>query len=615
MSDVQVKVDILPQIEKSALESAVKNAASGLQLKIDDIQIAKGALQDGIKTASSGLKLDVGDIQFTNTANMGKNLAAGIQDQFNRAQKKSQLVPKLDYRAIQHGMKKTATSLTPLETKLNRLISNGLDTAQAEKFRGSLTRITGDVKKLSSATGHEFARMQNSINKEMNKLTDGMAKSEQKLQKQYVKDNLRTVNSRYNSLTGKMDKTGVGGRRSELDISYQNARTAVERAAAAKFSGDASKIASTGAAAKQAVDSFHTLSRSIDETFSHYSRLKNVLSKLETNKSILGSDPDADTAKLAELDQELTKLRSTLSQMGTASGGEFEKLRAEADNTAMSAGKISDNLKAGLKDITSDMRPVLKMLEQIQNLERNNPNLVGSNTGSRIAELKRELEGIVNLGQSTKTRNQQLETELKEAMIGASNEGFNIHGGQKTTSKIASLFQNVTGAMIFYEGFQKAKQAARAMYESVVSVDDAMTQLKIVTGASGSEMATFFKEAAASATELGHSVSDVLGSIETFSRLGYNLNDALSLSNAATVMSNVAAVGVDESTSGLTSIIKGYGLSADQSMDVADKLTLVGQNWAVSAGELMEALSRGGSSLAAANNSLDESVALIAAGN
>ena len=142
-----------------------------------------------------------------------------------------------------------------------------------------------------------------------------------------------------------------------------------------------------------------------------------------------------------------------------------------------------------------------------------------------------------------------------------------------------------------------------------------MTQLQIVSGASSSQMTEFFNEASESAEKFGASVTDTLSSIETFARLGYNLKDSLDLTQAATVMSNVADVSTDEATTGITAIIKGYGLQASDAMNVADELTLVGEKYAVSASELMTALERGGSSLAAANNSIEESVALIAAGN
>ena len=106
-----------------------------------------------------------------------------------------------------------------------------------------------------------------------------------------------------------------------------------------------------------------------------------------------------------------------------------------------------------------------------------------------------------------------------------------------------------------------------------------------------------------------------MDSIEVFSRLGYGLTDALDLANAATLMSNVGATTVDEATTGITSIIKGFGLEASEAEFVADKLVEVGHKYAISAAELMTAMQNGGAAMSAANNDLDETIAIFAAGN
>nr|DAO56446.1 MAG TPA: minor tail protein [Caudoviricetes sp.] len=155
----------------------------------------------------------------------------------------------------------------------------------------------------------------------------------------------------------------------------------------------------------------------------------------------------------------------------------------------------------------------------------------------------------------------------------------------------------------------------RQIYTNVVEINSAMTQLKIVTGATDSQMTKFFNSATASAKKLGASITDILKSIETFSRLGYGLEDATTLAEYAQMMSNVAGVTTDEATTGLTSIIKGYGLNVSQAEHVADVLVEVGQKYAVSASELMEAYSHAGAALSASNTSFEKSAGLIAAAN
>lgn len=160
-----------------------------------------------------------------------------------------------------------------------------------------------------------------------------------------------------------------------------------------------------------------------------------------------------------------------------------------------------------------------------------------------------------------------------------------------------------------------AWRATQKMVQATIELDDAFTQLKIVTGATDSEMEKFSDTAIKLSKSLGQSVADVTKSIETFSRLGYNLPDASALAEYATILANTAAVSTDEATTGLTSIIKGFQLDVEDAEHVSDVLIQVGQKYAVSAGELMEAFERSGAALNATNVSFEKAAGLIAAAN
>ena len=160
-----------------------------------------------------------------------------------------------------------------------------------------------------------------------------------------------------------------------------------------------------------------------------------------------------------------------------------------------------------------------------------------------------------------------------------------------------------------------AVRSIKKMISAAVEIDAAMTQLKIVTNATDAEMRQFSNTAITLAKSLGKSVTELTKSIETFSRLGYSLKDASELAKYATIMSNVAGVSNEEATTGLTSIVKGFNLKVDDAEHVADVLINVGQKYAVSAGEMMEAYEKSGAALNATNTKFEKSAGLIAAAN
>jgi TP901 family phage tail tape measure protein len=164
---------------------------------------------------------------------------------------------------------------------------------------------------------------------------------------------------------------------------------------------------------------------------------------------------------------------------------------------------------------------------------------------------------------------------------------------------------------VIMASIQKIKEMARASIE----VESAMNRIQIVTGASDSQMTSFFQSATAQAKELGQSITDVAASLESFSRLGFSLSEATELSKYANIMANVADTDVATATTGITSIMKGYGLDVSETEHVADVLIKVGQEYAISAEELMEAFQRGGSAMAASNTSFEKTASLFAATN
>lgn len=247
-------------------------------------------------------------------------------------------------------------------------------------------------------------------------------------------------------------------------------------------------------------------------------------------------------------------------------------------------------------------------------------------TASRVYEFYQQIKDtapadfkqkVLNLFDSTrlgtfagtsKQATMELEKYKNEAYAaGYATEAF----GQK----IARVFKQKIGYGIMAAAAMKARQALRQLYTNVVEMDKAMTQLRIVTNDTDAAYSRFAANAAKAAKSIGASVTDIMTSAETYARLGYTLDESLNLSSTTAQLANVAATDAETATSFMTAILKGFRKNASDAEGIGDMLTLVGKKYAISAEELGAALERGGASMAAANNTLEESIALLAAGN
>lgn len=153
----------------------------------------------------------------------------------------------------------------------------------------------------------------------------------------------------------------------------------------------------------------------------------------------------------------------------------------------------------------------------------------------------------------------------------------------------------------------------KEMFNAVKELDAAMTELKKVTDLTDASYEKFLVTATNLAKSVGASLADTVNATADFARLGYSLSDATALSKAALIYKNVGD-GIDDistATESLISTIKAFGIEADDALGIVDKFNEVGNKFAISSEGIGTALQKSASSMAAANNTLEETIALI----
>lgn len=268
------------------------------------------------------------------------------------------------------------------------------------------------------------------------------------------------------------------------------------------------------------------------------------------------------------------------------------------------------------------MRQSAKLLSTMQNAENSWTKAKTGSSRESYAAIQTYIRNLEELRQklaSGQITNEEFERSLSNIRTGFEQSATAIRAvgeNTKTTiSRIGSLSEKFATWFSITRVIMYAVRTIKDMVRASIELDSAFAQLKIVTGATDAEMSKFVDTTIQLAKSLGQSVSDVAKSVETFSRLGYSLPDASKLAEFATILANVAAVDINEATTGMTSIIKGYNMNVSQTEHVADVLVEVGQKYAVSAAEMMEAFEKSGAALNATNTSFEKSAGLIAAAN
>lgn len=174
------------------------------------------------------------------------------------------------------------------------------------------------------------------------------------------------------------------------------------------------------------------------------------------------------------------------------------------------------------------------------------------------------------------------------------------------------LFGQHLSTMITMAALHKMQDALRIVYQNVVEIDTAVTELRKVSDYTGKSLEEYMGRAAEQAQKLGVSISDYIGSTADWKRLGYSDEDAENMATYSTLLKNVGD-GIDDvntSSSYLISTLQGFGLLAKDAENVVDQIDKVANTQPITAQAIGEILTRSAASMKAANNDLAETISL-----
>lgn len=320
--------------------------------------------------------------------------------------------------------------------------------------------------------------------------------------------------------------------------------------------------------------------------------------------------------QLSSVDTEYKHLLATFQK--DLSPIQLDNLQREFQLTSDKIAVVSAKAKDAARNVKNIDTPVSSLQAMTLDnkmstwLEKNSK--ASKDFGNSIDLLRNKLSTLNASGKLTTDEFRSIQNEFKliqQQAIATGKIGRSF--GSTFSGAFKSILQYVNVSTIIYQSISGLKQ----MFQNVVDIDSAMTELKKVTNESSESYSKFLSTAGSSAKEIGTTVTSIIESTANFARLGYSFSDSQELAKTANIY---AVVGdeidsVDTATKSIISTMAAYKDEITDSMQIADKFNEVSNHFAISSGGIGDSLQRSASSLAAANNSLDQSIALITAAN
>lgn len=362
----------------------------------------------------------------------------------------------------------------------------------------------------------------------------------------------------------------------------------------------------------------------VDQTaLNHFkSQLTQILNSISLSK---GSPLTINISGIGEVTTQTAVLKHNVDGVATAmkdtAEAANEMASAVVDANAAAASSAAKGEKAE-KDRKATVAEVISAYKTLDAYIKKNPQIINTDEGKQLTAIR---DNLYQIYQASLTSADGLATISKQDFKNLINQCSALRIGLKNAGKegktmgqmLYSAYEKFGGWMLVTRSLTSIIRGFKAMLNNVVSIDTAMTELKKVTNETDVTYNNFLDKASTRAKELGTTISDVVTATADFARLGYGIEDASSLADAAMIYKNVGdgIEDISQASESVISTMQAFGVEASDAMNIVDKFNEVGNNYAISSVGIGDALQRSAAAMAAANNSLDETIALITAAN
>ena len=315
---------------------------------------------------------------------------------------------------------------------------------------------------------------------------------------------------------------------------------------------------------------------------------------------------NADSGALHDLDVSLKNLKAVQNNPA-----EFIKQLQALENELGNVSQKLTEYKKRFQESTSTTNESTNLRNLVTTINKYEETL---NNLDKRQDLKKRLYDIRDAAEAQSKPFNVLSNEFAELKIDMENAGI---AAETLGQKLSRLFKEHFQTAIAMAGVAMVKQGLREVYDNVLELDTAVTELKKVSKMTGDEMNEYLDRTATNARELGSNISDLVSSTADWKRLGYTDKDSEELARVSALMANVGDQ-IDNATTAssyLISAMQGFGLVADDAERLLDCMNQIANTEPVSMNDLGIIMQKSSAAMSAAGNTYQETLSLAAAVN
>jgi len=372
-----------------------------------------------------------------------------------------------------------------------------------------------------------------------------------------------------------------------------------------------------------------TQTAGIKEATQVMNQLVNVELEMQRMKGLAGDSVNAYTSGLGRAKTAFSGLLSEIESGNLAMKDfrdQFDSLKNNMANGKMTftqAGSKNEfrMLAEGTTEYYQALNQVSTMLNTLHGLQDKIALGKGAADPSTVAQVNNLIAALERLAGDLKGMPAD---EARAKLAHLRSEVTNISGNVNNAgSSLAAFFGNLKAGLTQYVAMtfstfriiQSTIAQMKEMVSTAIELNDAYTQLQIVTSADNETMSRFGSTMAQTAKDMSASITDLVNMATVYSRLGYSLEESHDLAKFTAMLQNVGDIDPSAASDAVTAIVKAYGKGVEDIESIMDKMVKVGNNFPISVSQIAEGMNNASSMMAQSGMTIDQSIAMLTAAN
>nr|DAK54886.1 MAG TPA: minor tail protein [Caudoviricetes sp.] len=203
--------------------------------------------------------------------------------------------------------------------------------------------------------------------------------------------------------------------------------------------------------------------------------------------------------------------------------------------------------------------------------------------------------------------------KIENAEIAAGRAGKSLWDIFKTKSTYGFIGQ-MQSYLSMYVGFYGMVNGVKKAVSTITELDTALVDLKKTTAMNENQLENFYYDSNNVAKQMGVTTKEIIDQASAWSRLGYSSQEtATTMAKLSSQFASISpGMEVDQSQSGLVSIMKAWSIDPDQvKSEIMDPINKLGNTMALSNQDIVEGMERSAAALAAVGTSVQDGLAMF----